>query len=781
MIPIEQKQTLDTVGTVSRVASYGATAKTMPRIFNALSDKIYRYKIRAVIREYSTNAWDEHKRFNLPVKDIIVHLPTLEEPVFKVRDFGAGLSEDEIANIYCIFGESTKRNSNEFNGQLGLGCKAAFAYGDSFTVTSYYNGVKSIYNSIKGDNEKAGEILKISECPMSPDEKTGVEVCIPVKIDNINEFHVEATGFYKHWKELPSIQKMDNFQVQRMTAWRSKDAFLSGEGWEIRPKVDAYNNVEGVAFMGQVPYPINWDFLYGKLSLSNEKRILYQVIQSNNVVLYFDIGTLEFTISREDLEYTNPTVEALKVKITGILDKVIDALKDKIASAPTIWEAKKIYNYLFNRGTYSEDDDGTSNATIEFISGDLYRLKDSFQGKLFWNGIAIDSNTFTGIHHYDLVDGYVNKIGYSPDNPCLLTFKKNNGRVKHLHCSQNANNVITASNGNAIVINDLQNKSLSRSVARYLIFKEKSTIGKVYILRFQDSTQRNQFYKEYNFDTVPVIYLSSIINDVKAFNLANRAKNCGTKLGGPIGVRKVEYLPISKDGNYVTTSNVSIKELEDGGFYLPYDEGKLNYNGIRFDAQQLSLYLNTLVEAMDLDIDKVYAVPAQNRNAKWFQQSVTNGLWINVIDHIKENLDVLDKPSLAETKRNQKVWGEVEVLGKGFTNSITPLLTNKDNAILKIDYKADANYAKNVPILSAIDYINLTSALKLKDTGSDMKKVFKEVFTTYPLLKLFIGHVNETNCHLTQFQLKQVADYINSIDFMSAFQKKDLTTQEQSV
>jgi hypothetical protein len=62
-----------------------------------------------------------------------------------------------------------------------------------------------------------------------------------------------------------------------------------------------------------------------------------------------------------------------------------------------------------------------------------------------------------------------------------------------------------------------------------------------------------------------------------------------------------------------------------------------------------------------------------------------------------------------------------------------------------------------------------------------MKKVFKEVFTTYPLLKLFIGHVNETNCHLTQFQLKQVADYINSIDFMSAFQKKDLTTQEQSV
>src|SRR5205814_8407404 len=112
--------------------------------------------------------------------------------------------------------------------------------------------------------------------------------------------------------------------------------------------------------------------------------------------------------------------------INNIFDKIIEALKEKISSAPNLWEAKKIYNYLFNKGIVTEDDDN-DNSTIQFISGDLYRLKESFQGKLFWNGIPVDSHTFNGLHYFDLVDGYTNKIGYTPSNPCLITFKKNNG------------------------------------------------------------------------------------------------------------------------------------------------------------------------------------------------------------------------------------------------------------------------------------------------------------------------------------------------------------------
>ena len=73
-----------------------------------------------------------------------VHLPTILEPYFSVRDYGTGLTDQEIESIYTTYFESTKTNSNEYIGALGLGSKSPFSYTDNFTVTSVKNGSKSI-------------------------------------------------------------------------------------------------------------------------------------------------------------------------------------------------------------------------------------------------------------------------------------------------------------------------------------------------------------------------------------------------------------------------------------------------------------------------------------------------------------------------------------------------------------------------------------------------------------------------------------------------------------
>lgn len=62
------------------------------KAFKILSSTIYKYKIRAIIREISCNAIDGHiVAGNMDRFD--VQLPTVLDPRFIVRDYGTGLSD----------------------------------------------------------------------------------------------------------------------------------------------------------------------------------------------------------------------------------------------------------------------------------------------------------------------------------------------------------------------------------------------------------------------------------------------------------------------------------------------------------------------------------------------------------------------------------------------------------------------------------------------------------------------------------------------------------------
>jgi hypothetical protein len=103
-------------------SAFGISEKDSVHIVNILRDKLYSNKILAVVREYSTNAQDAHAEAGKKDVPIRVTLPGPLDPTFRVRDFGPGLSEEDIRTVYALYGASTKRNSNEVVGQLGLGC-----------------------------------------------------------------------------------------------------------------------------------------------------------------------------------------------------------------------------------------------------------------------------------------------------------------------------------------------------------------------------------------------------------------------------------------------------------------------------------------------------------------------------------------------------------------------------------------------------------------------------------------------------------------------------------
>ena len=60
------------------------------KAFSILSDGLYANKVKAVIRELSTNAYDSHVDAGCPDKPFDVHLPNRMELHFSVRDYGTG-------------------------------------------------------------------------------------------------------------------------------------------------------------------------------------------------------------------------------------------------------------------------------------------------------------------------------------------------------------------------------------------------------------------------------------------------------------------------------------------------------------------------------------------------------------------------------------------------------------------------------------------------------------------------------------------------------------------
>src|SRR5512137_1262281 len=101
MIPVDNTQTIETAGAPKSIGKVTATVKNIPFLINAVTDRIYKDKPGAVVREYSTNAWDAHVAAKLPVSDIQVSMPTLKDPVLRIRDFGAGLTMENVRDIYC--------------------------------------------------------------------------------------------------------------------------------------------------------------------------------------------------------------------------------------------------------------------------------------------------------------------------------------------------------------------------------------------------------------------------------------------------------------------------------------------------------------------------------------------------------------------------------------------------------------------------------------------------------------------------------------------------------
>ena len=153
------------------------TLKANAKAFRLLIDGLYSDKIKAPIRELATNAYDAHLEAGVPETPFEIHLPSLLDLTFQVRDFGLSMSHDQVMNLYTTMFGSTKDQSNEQVGGFGIGSKSPFAYTDTFSVTCYSGTERRDYFAHLGtDGVPALTHLETSPCS----EPRGTRVSMPV-------------------------------------------------------------------------------------------------------------------------------------------------------------------------------------------------------------------------------------------------------------------------------------------------------------------------------------------------------------------------------------------------------------------------------------------------------------------------------------------------------------------------------------------------------------------------------------------------------------------------
>ena len=140
----------------------------------------YSNPLLATIREIVANALDVTKS-----KKIEIQLPTKLEPNFIVRDFGCGLSEEDMLGLYTKYGKSTKRDCNNAIGGFGTGRFAPLSYTDSFIVRSVHKGHKHSY-IIRVDEHDDTIVSQIESTKTN--EADGIYVQVGIKTEDVCEF-----------------------------------------------------------------------------------------------------------------------------------------------------------------------------------------------------------------------------------------------------------------------------------------------------------------------------------------------------------------------------------------------------------------------------------------------------------------------------------------------------------------------------------------------------------------------------------------------------------------
>lgn len=286
-------------------------------LMQMLSKNLYSDSVGSTIRECASNALDSHRRANV-TDPIVVSLEIVGgQWEFSVEDFGIGLDAEDVKNIISKYGKSTKRNSANELGMMGLGFKAPLAYSSSFYFVCRKDGMERKYMMYEG--EDTNTIDQLYE--KATTERNGVKVIVPIKSYDKHEFmnkiREQLAYFQNVYFNVPDVS--NSFTIVRSEHFQWSE-LCSDNRMHI--------------CLDDVYYPI--DFL--KIGISNS--------------IYFPVG-LRFSLTdgifptpnRESIRYTKEAKEIILDKITKVADFYVEKFNEDMKETEDLKAVIDWHNY----------------------------------------------------------------------------------------------------------------------------------------------------------------------------------------------------------------------------------------------------------------------------------------------------------------------------------------------------------------------------------------------------------------------------------------------------
>ena len=633
------------VETSGDVIKKSFTIKATSKAFQILSSGLYANKIRAIIRELSCNAWDSHKaagKENVPIE---VHLPTALDPTFYVKDNGIGLDDAGVTELYTTYFESTKADSNDFVGALGLGSKSPFSYTQSFNVEARWNGTKSTYTAFI-DDIGTPAISRLLQVPT--DEPNGLTVSLQVRREDVTIFENEAKYVFMYFKPTPNIVGRKTFKPFDLKYT------ISGKNWMVR-ETD-YAQFGAYVVQGNVAYPIDVAQLSNAKLSAGARKVL-----DLDVNLVVPIGDVDVAASREALQYTKATVTNLAVILEAAAHDMHTTVQKEFDKCTSLWVARMKFKSFENN----------KSDALTKIFAELEKAKPfTYQGKKLTDELTLD---MTNVANVDVVLYFKTKSTKALQRQCAyeVTNRQNhwNDKAKKFQFEFNLHPAMP------VLIDDMYNNGTNDIVRQFLQAKLDQTHDRwdryALVLRPTskdvEKTAKSEIVKLLADLGTPDPLLISELGFVKTKKLYKYKKKDKNVLNVWTG--------FAKNGGYRknqlrrTFSKMCFKaqeiELSDGGWYLPSEKFTIVWNG------REQSYLDEILESavafgLIKEDDTKRLVAMNEKDVKRAKDS--GGEWTNILSHIHTKFVAMNTNH--ELDNCLVIHNLVERFGKGMTANI---------------------------------------------------------------------------------------------------------------
>jgi hypothetical protein len=334
MRPLEKRDTDVLID--GHVETTEITVQTSREIVDMLIARIYSDGEATAVRELIANALDAHVEAGIPNTPIDVYLPGSLNPTFTVRDYGNSMSHEFVMKLYSQLGFSSKSNSNDYTGMMGIGSKSPISFSNTFSLKCN-DGTKT-RNYIIHMNDEGRLVISHTVETNSKDAK-GTEVTIPVRGDSISKI---LAGFRKQqfaWFDKPvNFYGADRMKLD-LTEYDTIISLAPGLYMGIPGSKAHSRHLTTHKFVrqGAAVYPLD----LGHINLDRKTQTVLQHYFGNSRHLVVDapIGTLNVTASREALRYDLPTCKNIKELIETKVSSLEKHFIDVVGTAYTAPEA----------------------------------------------------------------------------------------------------------------------------------------------------------------------------------------------------------------------------------------------------------------------------------------------------------------------------------------------------------------------------------------------------------------------------------------------------------